>query len=282
MTPSSNTDLADPPSSILHPPSSILRFALAAAWFGVVFLLTRWAAPGIPVSGDVAVLGTTLLLIIATAPLEYVGGKLALLSTWHWVALGVVGALAFGANLLFTRLAVPGPASLGLFIFAIAAGVLLGRYALLDRDLLLLVVVLYIIIDAYSVFFGPTQVIIRQGGPLLTILTIRFPILGTARVASLVGATDFLVWAACLQAAYRFGFPYRPSFAALTLGLLASGVVSLVSDRAVPALPLMMLFYILVNRRSFSWRNRQLWALAVGLLIVVLGIGALTRWWLLR
>jgi hypothetical protein len=271
-----------PLSSILYPPSSILKFALAAVWFLVVFFLTRWAATSIPLSGDLAVLGTTVLLLIATAPLEYIAGKLDFRSLIGWVGLAIVGGVGLVANLLFTRAQLPGPASLGLLLFAVAAGVLLGRFALLDRDLLLLVVVLYILVDVYSVFFGPTQVIIEQGGPLLSVLTMRFPILGTARVASLVGATDFLVWAACLQAAFRFGFPYRASFAALGLGLFASGVVSLTLDRAVPALPLMMLFFLGVNYRRFNWRNRQLWGMAAGLLVVVIGIGAAATWWLRR
>lgn len=278
-------DFPTPPTASLDSPfprHAVLGAALGAGWFGLVLALVRWAAPGVPVPSTLGILGTTLLLLIAVSPLEYYGSAFGLQSVWSVIGVLVTGGIGWLANVALTRAGLSGPASLGLLVGAVAVGVLLGRFALIDRDLLLLVAALYIIIDIYSVFFGPTQAILQQGGPLLSMLTVRFPLLGTARVIPLVGATDFLVWAACLQAAYRFGFPYRPSFAALAGGLLLSGIVSVVFARAVPALPLMMIAYLWVNRRAFDWRNRTLWTLGAGLLVVVLLVGVVARRFLLR
>ncbi|MCW5852294.1 MAG: hypothetical protein KIT87_19630 [Anaerolineae bacterium] len=254
----------------------------AALWFLLVFWGVQWLAPRLPGPSVLSVLGSALLVILATGPLEYVVGQLDWPDLRRWTLLILVGLVGLAANVWLTTRGQPALASLGLLLGVIPAGVLIGRYALVDRDFLLIVAVLYIIVDVYSVFFGPTQVIIQRGGPLLSVLTVRFPILGTERVASLVGAADFLVWAACLQGAYRFGFPYRLSFAALSLGLVGSAVVSVALQRSVPALPLMMLAYLLVNAGQFEWRKRSLWALAGGLLAVVLVIGVVIRTWLLR
>ncbi|MCW5879934.1 MAG: hypothetical protein KIS91_03220 [Anaerolineae bacterium] len=250
---------------------------LGAGWFLTVFFLARWAAPALPLAPAVGLLATTALFVVAILPIEYFGGALNLPTLGGWAILGVVGALALGFNVFLTNAQSPGAASLSLLLGAVIIGVLIGRFALVDRDLVLLIAVLYIIIDAYSVFFGPTQAILQRGGTLVSALTIRFPILGTERIAPLVGATDFLVWAACAQAAYRFQFPYRRSHAALALGLLGSAVVSIAVGRAVPALPLMMAAYLAVNARQFNWRKPSLWALGAALLAIVLGVGFLAR-----
>lgn len=250
---------------------------LGAGWFLTVFILARWAAPALPVSPAVGLLATTVLLVIAILPIEYFGGALNFLTLGGWLTLGIVGGAALGLSVLLTNAQSPGTASLALLVGAIVIGVLIGRFALIDRDLVLLIAVLYIIIDAYSVFFGPTQAILQRGGALVSTLTIRFPILGTERISSLVGATDFLVWAACAQAAYRFRFPYRRAHTALALGLLGSAIVSIALGRAVPALPLMMAAYIAVNARQFNWRKPSLWALGAVLLAIVLSIGFLAR-----
>lgn len=250
---------------------------LAAGWFLTLFIVARWAAPALPVSSTVGVLATTVLLVFAVTPLEYFGGALNLPSVTGWLILGAVGVAALGLNVLLTNADSPGSASLALLLGVIIVGVLIGRFALIDRDLLLLVAVLYIVIDIYSVFFGPTQAILQRGGALLSALTIRFPVLGTDRVVPLVGATDFLVWAACAQAAYRFRFPYRRSHAALILGLLGSAILSIAVARAVPALPLMMAAYLAANARQFNWRKPSLWALGGLLLLIVLGVGFFAR-----
>lgn len=250
---------------------------LGAGWFLSLFMLARWAAPLVPVAPSVGLVATTLLLIVAVLPLEYYAGALHLHGAGSWLALGSVALAALALNIYLTRADSPGVASLALLVGAILLGVIIARFALIDRDLLLLVAVLYIIIDIYSVFFGPSGAIVQRGGLLLQTLTVRFPVLGTERISPLVGGTDFLVWAAFAQAAYRFGFPYRRSHAALIAGLLGSALLSLVLARAIPALPLMMAAYLAVNVRAFNWRKRSLWLLGAALLAIVLTIGFFAR-----
>ncbi|MFN8482698.1 MAG: hypothetical protein U0768_06595 [Anaerolineae bacterium] len=272
------------------PRAAALGTAAGAAWFLVAFLAAAWLAPLTPLRMGMAALATSLWLLAAVGPLLYFAGALALPSYTDWAGVGIVAAAGVALDVVFSRVAASGDgaalapalASLGLLLAAALVGVIIARFAILDVDLLLLVFVLYIIIDAYSVFLGPTQAIIARGGAALNLLTVRFPLLTTTRIVPSIGATDFLVWAAGLQAAYRFRFPYTASFAALALGLAASALISAVTSRPVPALPLMMVFYLILNRRAFRWRQPGLWALAAGLLALVVGVGVLTRWWLLR
>ncbi|MFN8471844.1 MAG: hypothetical protein U0822_06590 [Anaerolineae bacterium] len=272
------------------PRTALLGTGLGALWFLIVFLAVAWFAPLAPGSSATAAFVTSLLLLTAVGPLLYCAGALALPSYKGWVGVGIVAVGGVALDVVFSRLAASGDvtalgvglASLGVLLAAALAGVIIARFAILDVDLLLVVFVLYIIIDAYSVFLGPTQAIIARGGAALNLLTVRFPLLTTSRIVPSIGATDFLVWAAGLQAAYRFRFPYTASFAALALGLAAGALISAVTGRPIPALPLMMIFYLVLNRRAFRWRQPALWALAAGLLALVVGVGVLTRWWLLR
>ncbi len=270
--------------------TALLGAALGGVWFVAVFLALAWLAPLAPLPSTAAGLVTSLLLLVAVGPLLYYVGALDLPSHAAWVGVGVVVVAGVALDVVFSRALASGQAdalppalaSLGVLLAATLLGVIIARFAILDVDLLLLVFVLYIIIDTYSVFLGPTQAIIARGGSALNLLTVRFPLLTTLRIVPAIGATDFLVWAAGLQAAYRFRFPYPASFAALALGLAVSALISAVTNRPVPALPLMMIFYLILNRRAFRWRQPSLWALAAGLLVVVVGVGVLTRWWLLR
>ncbi len=272
------------------PTTALWGAALGAVWFVVVFLGLVWLAPLVPGLSAAAGFITSLLLLAAVGPLLYFAGALDLPSNAAWVGVGIVAVAGVALDVVFSRSAAAGQAqgvssalaSLGVLLAAVLLGVIIARFAILDVDLLLLVFVLYIVIDTYSVFLGPTQAIIARGGSALNLLTVRFPLLTTSRIVPSIGATDFLVWAAGLQAAFRFRFPYSASFAALALGLAASALISAVTNRPVPALPLMMIFYLILNRRAFNWRQPSLWALATGLLVVVVGVGVFTRWWLLR
>lgn len=248
----------------------------------LVFFVVSGLGPVIQVVPPFGILGTTLLLLLATGPFEYFSGRLDSDNLRHWMLVGLVAVASVTTNVILTLAGQPGLASLLLFVGATLLGILIGRFALLDRDLLLMITVLYIVVDIYSVFFGPTQAIIARGGNLLAFLTVRFPILGTPRIASLVGASDFLVWGACLQAAFRFGFRYQASFIAILAGLFGSALISIIFQRAVPALPLMMVGYLMVNAREFDWTKRSLWATAAAILAVVLVVGALGRWLLVR
>lgn len=292
------------------PRAALVGAAGGAAWFLVVFLAAAGVAPFAPLTSGPAAFVTSLALLAAVGPLLYYAGALAFPlprrpapgpdsdgqarepapTVAGWVGVGIVAVGGVALDVIFSRVAAIGDegalpaglASLGVLLAAVLVGVIIARFAILDVDLLLLVFVLYILIDAYSVFLGPTQAIIARGGAALNLLTVRFPLLTTSRIVPAIGATDFLVWAAGLQAAYRFRFPYRASFAALALGLAASALISAVSSRPVPALPLMMIFYLILNRRAFRWRQPGLWSLAAALLALVVGVGVLTRWWLLR
>jgi len=220
--------------------------------------------------------------VFATGAVVMVAGRLG----WDehaplWgLAVGLI--LAGLADLWSVRAGLPLPLSLAVLVSAVLIGALLARYAFFDPEMLLLICVLYIIIDVYSVYLGPTGAIVEKGGAMLSALTVHFPIVGSGRVLPLIGVTDFAVWSACLMAARRFGFVYGRSFLAMAGSLLVTSLISIATVRPVPALPLMMMAFLLVNRQRFRFRQRELWLAGAGALVVVLAVGVLLRWLLTR
>jgi hypothetical protein len=165
---------------------------------------------------------------------------------------------------------------------ALLVGALVDRFVFLETEMVLLLCVLYIIVDLYSVYLGPTEAIVAEGGSLLQALSVRFPIVGTGAIHPLTGGVDYAVWMACMVAARRFGFDVGKSFWAITASLVVTSLIGIGVQAAVPALPLAMAAYITVNRHHFHLRRRDLWVGAVVALALVLATGVGLRWWLTR
>lgn len=256
-------------------------FLVAIGYFLAVFGAT-WLVVDLPLDPQPwGLLVSSLAMVFATGAVVAAAGRLGWEQVPGWGLL--VGVILAGLlDAWSIRAGLPLPSSLAVLLGAIFIGVLLARYVFFEPEVLLLICTLYIIVDLYSVYLGPTGAIVERGGPMLATLTVHFPIVGTGRVLPLIGVTDFAVWSACLLAARRFSFDYGRSFLAIAGALLATSVIGTVAAQAVPALPLMMIAYLLVNRRHFQFRQRDLWVAGAGVLVVVLAVGALLRWLLTR
>jgi hypothetical protein len=265
---------------------SLARFAslgAALVYFAAVFFAV-WLLRDLPVAPR-----PVGYLISSATSLFAAGGVVMVIGSMTWSpktvpdrSLVTVLMLVAVADAVFIRADVPLLSSLAVLIGAALVGILLDRFAFVDRSILLLLCVLYIVVDTYSVFFGPTAAIVQRGGWALRALTVQFPMVGTGRVAPLMGGTDFAIWTACLLGARRFGFDYVRSFVAMAGSLIATSLIGIAIQQAVPALPLMMLAYLWVNRRHFDLRNRELWAMGGAALVIVLVVGAIMRWVLTR
>lgn len=126
-------------------------------------------------------------------------------------------------------------------------GVLLGR-ALAAPAVAFAIPLFVAIVDAWSVASGPTSRLSESGARGAAELSFDIPAWGgSPDAASRLGLVDaiflamFGVWAA------RFGLRPRATPIAMVLGLFAAVVLSVVLDRAVPALPLMAVGYWTAN-----------------------------------
>jgi hypothetical protein len=118
----------------------------------------------------------------------------------------------------------------------------------------LLVALLIVPVDIYSVFRGPTKVIVEQQPRVFDALSIAFPLPGEHNSAQL-GLPDVLFFALFLGAAVRFRLRPNPTWAAMTLSFGLTLVLAVAGDiSGLPALPLLSAAFVLVNA-DLIWRR---------------------------
>ena len=136
-------------------------------------------------------------------------------------------------------------------------GVLLGR-ALAAPAVALAVPVFVAVVDAYSAASGPSSRL-ADGVPRgAAELTFDLPSWGGVPGAgSRLGLTDALFMAMFAVWAQRFGLRPRATLVGMMCGLLAAIALSVLLDRAVPALPLIAVGYWLPNLDRFGRLFRE-------------------------
>jgi hypothetical protein len=157
--------------------------------------------------------------------------------------------IALGAGLLVGALnaaSVGAAANVPEAFLAAAVGLLFAR-ALGTAAVAVAVPVFVAAIDVWSVFSGPTSRLLDDGADRVDALSFDLPAWGDMGTAGRLGVSDAVFLAMFAAWAWRFGFRRRATVAGLMLGLLASLVLGVALDRAVPALPLLAAGYLLPN-----------------------------------
>ncbi|MBU2602385.1 MAG: hypothetical protein KKA32_09490 [Actinobacteria bacterium] len=224
---------------------SLLAFAAAGS------LLVTLVAPHLPVLGPLefdalvgflAGLAPVLLLTWVIAR-----GELSLRATVGLMVVGVAGGLAL-SWLGWVGAAVP-------FKVALAAGGgrLLGRQVA-EGWWLAVVAITAIVVDSWSVFAGPTKVLVEQTPGVLDYLLIHFPVLGFPGAGLGLGLSDVVFLALLTTGAAATGLRPRAGFAGMGGSLVVAVVVALVWRSAVPALPFVALAFLLTQADLLAGR----------------------------
>jgi hypothetical protein len=231
--------------------SAVLTARRALALGGVLAAVVLYDAgagrlPGLSESWDVAFVA--LVLMPATAAVL-------------WLALPAARArgllpVGLAAGVLAIVLEVAGVGS-GFNASKLVAYTLLGFVFLeLFQELAWVVLVATIIpwIDAFSVWRGPTKVVVTQHPGLFDRISIAFRIPGEQGSANL-GPPDILFFALFLATAHRFGL--RVGWAWLTTTALLGATLALTSAfdlSGLPALPAISLGFLLPNA-DLLWKR---------------------------
>jgi hypothetical protein len=225
-----------------RPGPATIAFAVPLAAF--VYFLAAPALPALP-AGDATVLvagGIGLLLVAATT--------LALLPA-HETLFGPL-LIILGAGLIVAALNAGGASGVGAganvfeAMLAGAAGLLFARW--LAAPLVAVAVPLFVgAVDVWSVATGPTSRILAGDADRVDPLSFDLPAWGDAGSAAHLGLSDALFVSLFAAWAWRFGFRRAATIVGLVLGLLASLVLSVTLDRAIPALPFVAAGYLLPN-----------------------------------
>ena len=121
-----------------------------------------------------------------------------------------------------------------------------------------LVAVLIIPVDSFSVARGPTKEIVENQPQVFNALSIAFPLPGEHNSAQL-GLPDVLFFSLFLGAADRFGLRVWLTWILMALSFGATLALAVGFDiSGLPALPLLSLAFIVANA-DYLWRNYRSW-----------------------
>jgi hypothetical protein len=203
--------------------------------------------------GNVAFLGlvlmpATFLLVWLALPLRQAGSARIGLAALGLVAITVVlEQLDFDIAANFVKLAAA--AAVGWWF--------LGFFEALSW--VLLVALLIVPVDAFSVARGPTKEIVENQPEVFNALSISFPLPGLHTSAQL-GLPDVLFFSLFLGAAERFGLRVGWTWLAMTLSFGTTLALAVAFDVAgLPALPLLSVAFVAVNADLIwrAWRERH-------------------------
>jgi hypothetical protein len=205
--------------------------------------------PGMGTWGTVAFLG--LVLIPATFLVAWLA--LPLREVLPPNLLLAVGLGLAAVTVLLHLASLDAPANLTKF----AAAVLLGWWFLIFFEhvgLVLLVALLIIPVDIFSVARGPTRHIVEQQPEVFSALSIAFPVPGEHSSAQL-GLPDVLFFALFLAATIRFALRPRLTWTLMALSFGATLALTVWTDvSGLPALPLLSAGFVLANA-DLLWRQ---------------------------
>lgn len=221
---------------VLGPAALLVAAPVALAYF--------LAAGALPDLGD----GDTAALVAGAAGMGMVAAVVLAIAA-AGDAIAPLALLLAGSGLLVGALdaAGAGPAaSVPEALLAGSLGVLLGR--LLAAPLVALAVPLFVaLVDTWSVVAGPSSRLVAGQPRGAGELSFDLPAWGGGAEAARLGLVDAVFLAMFALWARRFGLRPRATAAGMVAGLLATLAISLATDRAIPALPLMAVGYWLPN-----------------------------------
>ena len=136
-------------------------------------------------------------------------------------------------------------ADLSRILAAACVGIALARY-ITSVGVVLIIVLAAIASDLFSVFAGPTRVLVQEDSPILDGLLLVFPTFGSALGFGL-GVSDF-IFLALFAAASRFlDLRYAATLLGVCFAAFLAVTAGLLLQRPLPALPFIAVAFLLVN-----------------------------------
>ncbi len=215
--------------------------ALGLPLLALAYFLAAPALPALP-AGDATVVvagGIGLLMVAATtlsllpARDSLIGPLLIVLGTG--LLAGALNAAGVGAG-----------ANVAEAMLAAAVGLLFAHW-LSAPAVAIAVPVFVAAIDVWSVASGPTSRLLENDPKSSDPLSFDLPAWGDQGTAGQLGVSDAVFLSMFAAWAMGYGFRRAATLAGLALGLIASLALSIVLDRAIPALPLIAVGYLLPN-----------------------------------
>jgi hypothetical protein len=226
-------------------PSPWLVVARSGIWAAVTIAVLA-AVPRLPDTGAIE-LDAFLGFILGLLPMLAISWVIARNPLPLLYSAGmIIGAAA--VSILLSRAGWFTPAVPFKVIMASAAGVLLGRQVA-EGWWLAAIALFAIVADTWSVFAGPTKVVVEQAPGALDYLLVHFPILGGEGPGMGLGISDFIFLALFTVGSIGAGLRPGAGFVAMAGSFPFTVAVALIWKPALPALPFLAVAFLVANAR---------------------------------
>jgi hypothetical protein len=127
------------------------------------------------------------------------------------------------------------------------------------------------LIDIWSVVNGPTGTMVKTKSHLLDLLLLPYPALANGRILGYVGVSDFIVASIFFGSAILFKFDQERNLAAIAFSFVCTFALVALTGLALPVLPAMAIFFIVVNwsELEIGWRDLFVTAFVLASVVVV-------------
>ncbi|HJQ30308.1 MAG TPA: hypothetical protein VJ827_13295 [Rubrobacter sp.] len=136
-------------------------------------------------------------------------------------------------------------ADLSRILAAACVGISLARYVN-SVGAVMIIVVAAIASDLFSVFAGPTKVLVQEDSPVLDLLLLVFPTFGSALGFGL-GVSDFIFMALFAAASRFLKLRYVWTLVGVCFAAFVAVSAGLLLERPLPAIPFIALAFVLAN-----------------------------------
>ena len=136
-------------------------------------------------------------------------------------------------------------ADLSRILAAACVGIALARY-ITSVGVVLIIVLAAIASDLFSVFAGPTRVLVQEDSPVLDGLLLVFPTFGSALGFGL-GVSDFIFLALFVAASRFLDLRYAATLLGVCFAAFLAVTAGLLLQRPLPALPFIAVTFVIVN-----------------------------------
>jgi hypothetical protein len=126
-----------------------------------------------------------------------------------------------------------------------ALGVSLARYVN-SVGVVVLIAAVAIASDLFSVFAGPTKMLVEEDSPALDVLLLVFPTFG-ATLGFGLGMSDFIFLALFAAASHFLNLRYFATLLCVCSGAFLALSAGLLLERPLPALPFIAIAFVLAN-----------------------------------
>jgi uncharacterized membrane protein len=232
----------------------------------LIFFLMAWISPKIPNPGEASPLFWSTSYLAVLSCIVLVGTTLYVID--KWIQIKASFSVLFGMTLIYAAmihyanqllsLSILSALIIDLGLLGIAChiGMIVAK-GVSERSFLVPLSLVASIIDVWSVWGGPSKMIVDNPQSHHYFLLL-YPLLGTPQIYPTIGLGDITFMSLYLGVVPQYQLKQRQTSWALAGAIFAVYLLSVLSGKALPAIPFISAAFLMVNWKLLEFKKKEL------------------------